>query len=215
MPPPDPSDIVGAGYDRIAGRYLEWSRGSELRVRQLERLLALLPARASVLELGCGAGEPVTRRLSEAHDVTAIDVSAAQLRLAARNAPRARLVQADVLDLDFPRASFEAVVSFYALTHVPRARHAQLLAGIARWLRPGGILFGTLGASDAPGAVDEDWLGVPMYFSHFDAATNRALVEESGLELVEAEVIEEGESDPGAAFLWVLARAPREGDGSR
>jgi hypothetical protein len=56
----DPKRIVEHGYNAIADRYAEWARtevtGSPA-VDYLERLLALLPPGADVLELGCGNGD--------------------------------------------------------------------------------------------------------------------------------------------------------------
>jgi cyclopropane fatty-acyl-phospholipid synthase-like methyltransferase len=202
----DASRVVADGYDAIAARYLAWSSNAPVRLRYLELLLELLPQSADVLELGCGAGEPVTRRLAERHRVMAVDVSAAQLELAAQNAPGAQLILADMADVSFAPGSFDAVASFYALTHVPRERHADLIARIVSWLRPRGLVVLTMGSSDNPGAIDPDWLGTPMYFSHFDAPTNRALVQRSGVRLISAEVVDEAERDPGARFLWVVGR---------
>jgi SAM-dependent methyltransferase len=202
----EPIRIVAEGYDAVADRYLAWSSTAPVRLRYLERLLELLPAASDVLELGCGAGEPVTRRLAERHRVVAVDVSARQLELAARFAPQAQLLLADMLDLAFAPDSFDAVVAFYSLTHVPRPHHADLLARIVEWVRPGGFVLVTMGASDDPGSVDDDWLGAPMYFSHFDSATNRALVQRSGIRIISADIVDEGERDAGTRFLWIIGR---------
>ena len=64
---------------------------------------------------------------------------------------------------------------------VVKARSIPLLARIVEWVRPGGLVLMTMGAADNPGSVEDDWLGAPMYFSHFDSATNRALVQRSGI----------------------------------
>jgi SAM-dependent methyltransferase len=206
----DPKHIVAAGYDAIAPRYLAWSGldPSPERMRYLGRLLDLLPAGAEVLELGCGAGVPVTQALAERHKVIGVDISAAQIALARQHIPKAAFVHADITALDFAPASFDAVVAFYSLTHIPREEHAALLGRIAGWLRPGGLLLATMGAGDAPGAIEPDWLGAPMFFSHFDAATNRELVRQAGLDLLEADVVAEDEDGQTVRFLWVIARAP-------
>jgi SAM-dependent methyltransferase len=44
----------------------------------LDRFLALLPAKASILDLGCGSGEPIARYLIEnGHDLAGVDSSPA------------------------------------------------------------------------------------------------------------------------------------------
>jgi SAM-dependent methyltransferase len=208
----DPVDIVASGYDRIADRYLAWSalRPSAARLRALELADALIPAGADVLELGCGAGVPMTARLAVGRRLTGVDVSAEQLRRARRNVPGATFVQADLTQLDRPAASLDAVVAFYSLTHVPRERLPGLFERIATWLRPGGAFIASLGVEDDPGGV-EDWLGVEMYFSQYSARVNRRLVEAAGLVVEGADVISEPEDRHDARFLWVVARVPRTG----
>lgn len=204
----DPKRIVERGYDAIAGRYLAWSgdRPSLTRQHALDLVLAeLLPA-AEVLELGCGAGIPMTAALAEHHRVHGVDISARQIALATRNVPAATFQQADMAAIDFPEESFDAVVAFYALTHLPREEQGPLLERIARWLRPGGLFFASMGVHADPGTVEEDWLGVPMYFGHHDGATNRILVERAGLTITRADIETEEEDGRLVEFLWVMAR---------
>jgi SAM-dependent methyltransferase len=206
----DPKKIVADGYDEIAQRYLAWSAldPSPERMQALGRLLDLLPAGAEVLELGCGAGAPVTQALAERCRVTGVDISAEQIALAERQVPNATFIHADMTTLDFPAGSFDAVVAFYALIHIPRAEHAELLGRIAGWLRPGGLLFATMGASDSPDGVEPDWLGAPMFFSHYDAEKNQDLVRQAGLEILSADVVPEDEDGETVEFLWVAALKP-------
>lgn len=209
----DPKRIVAEGYDAISERYLAWSalRPSETRLRYLGVALDLIPAGSDVLELGCGAGIPMTAALAEGRTVTGVDISATQIETARRNVPAATFTLADMTTLDFPLASFDAVVAFYALTHVPRDEHAGLLERICRWLRPGGVFLASMGADDEPGDVEADWLGVDMYFSHFGAKANRRLVEKAGFVIDRTEVAVEPEDRHDARFLWVVARAPSAG----
>jgi cyclopropane fatty-acyl-phospholipid synthase-like methyltransferase len=159
-----------------------------------------------VLELGCGAGVPVTRRLAGRHRVTAIDLSARQVELAREHVPEATVLQADALALALPESSFDAIVSLYMSGHVPRAEQVELLSRVARWLRPGGHLLMTLTREGNDGAVEEDWLGAPMYFAGEDAETNLARVRASGFEVLRAELVPQVEFGREVAFLWVLAR---------
>jgi SAM-dependent methyltransferase len=209
----DPKRIVAKGYDAISGRYLAWSalRPSETRLRYLGLALELIPAASDVLELGCGAGIPMTAALADGRTVTGVDISEIQIAAARRNVPAATFVLADMTTLDFEPASFDAVVAFYALTHVPRDEQAGLLERIRRWLRPGGLFLATMGADDEPGDVEADWLGVDMYFSHFGAKANRRLVEKAGFGSERAEVAVEPEDRHDARFLWVVARAASAG----
>ena len=208
----DPREIVADGYDAIAERYYAWSdaRPSAVRLRWLAKALERIPPGADVLDLGCGAGVPITRALAAGRHVTGVDISARQIELARAAVPEATFVQADMTALDLAPASLDAVVAFYSLTHVPRADLPELLAAVLRWLRPGGILIASMGAQDSPDAVEPDWLGAPMFFSHHGAKKNRALVRRVGFELEEAVVEVEPEDRHDALFLWIVARRPAE-----
>lgn len=205
-----PQDIVAAGYDEVAERYLAWSPGrpSGARRRVLELADATIPRGTDVLELGCGAGVPMTATLARGRRVTGVDISATQIALARANVPEATFLQADLTALDCPAASVDAVVAFYSLTHVPRRELAPLLGRVRTWLRPGGTVLASFGVEDDPGTIEADWLGVPMYFSHFSARVNRRLVEQAGFTIDWAEILTEPEDRFDARFLWVLAHAP-------
>jgi SAM-dependent methyltransferase len=208
--------IVAAGYDAIADRYAEWSARivDPGRDRMLGELMGRLSPGADVLDLGCGSGIPSTRLLGATFRVTGVDMSAAQIAAARRNVPWATFLQADMTAIELEPASFDAVTAFYALSHLPRELHGSMLARIATWLRRGGLLLATLGARDAPDWTGE-WLGTRMFFSAFDADTNRALVERAGFELLVADVLETLEPEGPVPFLWVLARRAGASDPCR
>jgi SAM-dependent methyltransferase len=203
----DRSEMVRRGYDRMAAEYLA-ARVAGDDMTTLDDLLARLAPGVRALDAGSGAGVPVTQRILEAGmSVCALDFSDAQLRLARRHVPLATLVQADLVALPFASRSFDAVVSFYAVIHVDRTLHARVFGEVARVLRPGGHALLCLGARDVPADADpESWLGVPMFWSHFDAETNVGLVGDAGLAVLDARDVPDPMDHGGHTF--VLARRP-------
>jgi SAM-dependent methyltransferase len=196
--------IVEDGYDAIAEHYLTWSARitDDPRTRYLDELDQRLPGNAKVLELGCGAGVPSTRKLAERHDVLGIDLSQRQIDLARTNVPAARFEQADMTALDFPDAEFDGIAAFYSILHVPRDEQPALIAKIARWLKPGGLFLASLGIGTPD--VTENWLGVEMFFSSNTPARNRELLAEH-MEIVIDDLVTMHEPDP-ATFHWVLCQ---------
>jgi ubiquinone/menaquinone biosynthesis C-methylase UbiE len=104
-----------------------------------------LPPAAAVLDVGCGTG--VVARALAARDgfagtVTGVDLSPEFIAVAGRLAreegvaERVELLVGDAHDLDFPTASFDAVVAHTLVSHVrdPLA----VLGEAARVVRPGG-----------------------------------------------------------------------------
>ena len=114
---------------------------------------------ADVLEVGCGRGvgvEVLLDRLGARH-VTAFDIDPAMLeraerRLRDRPADALRLSIGDAAEIAHPAASFDAVVDFGIIHHVPQWQ--QAVAEIARVLRPGGrLLF-----EEVPRHVLDSWM---------------------------------------------------------
>jgi SAM-dependent methyltransferase len=201
-------ETVTAGYDRIGDRYREWSHRSPVRLYWVSWLLGQLAPGKLVVDLGCGPGDPATRMLAERHRVIGVDGSMVQLQLAKQSAPSARLLRADITRLALRSSSVDAVASFYALGHVPSDRHAPLFASIADWLRPGGLLLTSapLGSGDG---LDDNWLGVPMFFGGIGEAATRRAVERCGLRVETWQIADEDEGEGRVVqFLWLVARKP-------
>jgi cyclopropane fatty-acyl-phospholipid synthase-like methyltransferase len=161
-----------------------------------------------VIDLGCGPGDPATRLLSERHFVLGVDLSRTQLGIAKRFAPRAALVQADVTEFHCAANSVDAVVSFYMTGHLPAAEHGSLYVEIATWLRPGGLLLTSAPLTADEGSV-ENWLGLPMFFGGIGAEATVGAIQDAGLVVEGAELVEEVLDEGGVErFLWVTARQP-------
>ena len=197
---------VEAGYNALADRFGDWMARVEGDPweRFVDELAERLPADARVLDLGCGNGTK-TARLAERFDVVGVDISERQVELARAAVPAATFVQADFARIEVPVGAFDAVTALYSLVHVPRDEQPDLLGRIVRWLKPGGLFLASMSHVGGEDRTDE-WLGVDMFFSGFDAETNRRVVREAGLELLADELVWMQEPEHEVAFLWVLGR---------
>jgi len=195
--------LVAEGYDRIADDYFGRFGQSSVRDAKLAELLEKLPKRAMVLDLGCGAGEPVAREfVAHGFQVTGVDASLGQIMRARRNVPKANFVHADMTTVQLPAQAFDAVSAFYSITHVPRNEHEALIRRIATWLRPNGLFVASFGSSQ--GDWLGQWLGTPMFFSHLDPDETKRLVNDAGFRLEQAELLRQDNEE--ATFLWIAAR---------
>ena len=205
--PTSPTRIVADGYDLIAKQYRAWTQGNAVRLRFLDEVLARLAPGDRVIELGCGSGEPVARRVSERHELIGIDISTEQLRLARGAAPRATFIEADIAELDLPAGSADAVIAFYVLGHLPPRQHRAVLSAAVSWLRPGGLLVINAPITVGEG-IEHDWLGVPMYFGGIGRDATLAALKETGLTVERAELIDEDEDGATVRFLWIVGSSP-------
>jgi SAM-dependent methyltransferase len=201
----DPKSIVRRGYDLVSRAY----RADDADDGQYGDWLDLLEKRVGggspVLDLGCGCGIPVARRLAQRYAVTGVDLSPVQIERARELVPNATFICADMATLTFPDETFAAITCLFALIHVPVAEQPAILRDVRRWLRPGGIFLATVG-HEAWTGLEHDWLGVEggdMWWSHADASTYRRWFSEAGLKVELETFVPEG---TGGHTLLVAAR---------
>ncbi len=190
----DPKAIVRRGYDLVSRAYRSDDADDGPYAEWLDLLEARVPPPAKVLDLGCGCGVPVARRLSPRYEVTGVDLSPVQIERARALVPTATFRCADMTTITFPDGSFDAVVCLFAIIHVPLAEQPPFLLNIARWLRPAGLFVATVGHGAWTG-TERDWLGVPgadMWWDHADAATYRRWLADAGLVVDEERFVAEG-----------------------
>ena len=208
QPVPESLDVrgrklaVARGYEQIAAQYAAVRREDAAIQRWVDALVANLPADARLLDLGCGAATPYTRRLATRFGVVGLDIARAPLRLARGNVGAGRFVQGDICALPFGAGTFDAALSLYAIIHVPRSEHLRILNEAHRVLRPGAPLLVVMGA----GSLEEDWEdyhGVRMHWSHYGAAVSRRLVEQAGFEITRDGIVADQD---GGAHAFILGR---------
>jgi SAM-dependent methyltransferase len=201
----DPKAVVSRGYDLVSRAYRADDAAEGAYAEWLDLLEVRVPAPAKILDLGCGCGVPVARRLSPRYEVTGVDLSPVQIERARALVPTATFQCADMATLEFPDGTFGAVVCLYAIIHLPLAEQPALLRSVARWLRPGGTLIATVGHGAWTG-TEKDWLGVPggdMWWSHANAETYRTWFAEAGFFVEEERFVPE---DQGGHVLLVASR---------
>lgn len=196
-------EIVKAGYNTISHDYLAVRSKDSQDVRLLEELVQRLPRGALVLDAGCGAGVPVTQYLSQHFQVVGVDFAEAQIQLARQLVPQAQFICQDITVQTFPDETFDAICSYYAIIHIPRQLHGALLQQFYRLLKPSGLALLCLGAEDLNNDLVEDYLGVRMYWSHYDVETNLHLIAASGFVPIWSRIVGDTTS-PGPGHLFVL-----------
>ena len=202
----DYKNLVRDGYNACAADYAAARTSGPA---PLDVLLARLDPDAEVLDLGCGCGEPIASTLAKNHHVTGVDFSSEQIRRAKENVPSATFMEADIAEVQFDSARFDAVVAFYVIFHLPRSEQRELLRSIYRWLKPGGYLLATLSVwNEDP--YTEDFFGVEMYWTNYALEEYVQFVEEIGFERLETSVLSHGyaEDRPVETHPLVFVRKP-------
>lgn len=187
--------LVKAGYDHCASNYAEQrDTGAPQELRFITERLA---PKSTILDVGCGAGTPVAKHLAVDYSVTGVDLSSRMIDMAKTNVPTARFVETDIMAAEFPTAHFDAIVSFYALFHLPRQEHETLFQNFANWLKSGGLLLVSLARKDdGPGYTEDDFHGVTMYWSNFGLEAYRDIVQRAGFRIEQEGIVGHGYNNP-------------------
>lgn len=176
---PHPADTLNlASYDAVAP---QWNTARHAFFGREQVYLDLLldgiapavsgtghehAARPLVLDAGCGTGRPMAEYvLHRGCHVLGIDQSPAMIELARQLFPQARWRVTALEAYPFDEAC-HAVILWDCLFHIPRARHADILAGAVRALYPGGRLMLTVGGSVHPAFIDTMFGRQFFYDSH-------------------------------------------------
>jgi SAM-dependent methyltransferase len=195
-------ELVRSGYDAISALYRDDRGRSNVGGSEsttgyetwLGELAAFLPTGASVLDLGCGAGVPASRILVDyGLRVTGLDISGVQIRRARSLVPEATFLHADMATWNCDADSFDAIITLYALIHVPLVDQRRLFPRMTRWLRPGGYLLAIVGHQSW--TAIEDYMGAPMFWEHADTPTYLAWLQEAGMLVLWHRIIPEGTSN--------------------
>jgi len=150
-------EVPTAFYRLCLGRRLKYSgcfyqTGSESLNEAEEAMLAVYVERArledgqSILELGCGWGS-LSLYLAERFPhsrITGVSNSRTQkeyidAEAARRGLTNLQIITCDMNVFDLPGAQFDRVVSVEMFEHMKN--YQRLLANVARWLKPAGLLF--------------------------------------------------------------------------
>jgi SAM-dependent methyltransferase len=106
--------------------------------------LPLIGAGERVLELGCGNGKTFSALLEKKCEVVGIDFSSTAAilcrSLVQKTAP-GEIALADICHLPFADASFDMVIAFHVIGHLPAAARVRCAEESARVLRAGGTLY--------------------------------------------------------------------------
>lgn len=207
-------DTVRRGYDQVAATYAAHRTENERGTEILARFLEALDDPDRILDAGCGQGTPVLARLTGAASAVGADLSREQLRLAAETVPAAHLLQSDMTALPFTDGSFDAVVAYWSLIHIPAEDHRTVIEEFARVLRPGGRVLVCEGTTEWTGA-NPDWLdrGVEMQWDIAGADATRAQLRDAGFEIADSWGVPEtlhgddDESEADGELPWTVFAA--------
>jgi trans-aconitate methyltransferase len=172
------SDEVIEIYERHASDWIHGRRLHSFERPFLKTFISLMPARRSVLDIGCGTGEPIDRYLvANGCDVTAIDASPSMIALAKKHFPQLNFTVMDMRKLSIDR-KFDGLLAWNSFFHLDQHSQNQMFPIFRKHSQLGTILMFSAGAylSETFGQLG----GESLYHASLDNAQYHSLLEENG-----------------------------------
>jgi SAM-dependent methyltransferase len=166
-----------AAFDRDRGRQL-------MEAGYLDALLSRLPSESrSVLDLGCGAGEPIARYLID-NDcrVLGVDAAPAMIDLCKARFPSMAWMVGDMRSLALGQR-FGAVIAWDSFFHLAAGAQRGMFPIFREHVAPRGLLLFTSGPEH--GEAIGELYGQPLYHASLAADEYRCLLARNGFEVVQ------------------------------
>jgi SAM-dependent methyltransferase len=148
----------------------------------LDRFRALIPPDGSILDIGCGAGEPIAKYFSEhGYAVTGVDSSPAMVSMFQARLPGHQAVIADMRTLSLEQVFYGILAwdSFFHLSHQDQRRMFPIFRAHAA-PRAGLIFTSGPAHGEAVGSLE----GEPLYHASLAATEYRKLLNDEGFAVV-------------------------------
>lgn len=178
-------------WDKARGRHL-------FEKPWLDRFLALLPPGASILDVGSGSAEPISRYLIESgHRVTGVDSSPALIDICKSRFPDQNWIVNDMRTLSLGRR-FDGILAWDSFFHLCPEDQLQMFSIFKTHSAPHAALMFTSGS--VHGEAIGSFQGEPLYHGSLDTAEYRSLLAQNGFAVV-SHVVEEPAS--GGHTIWL------------
>nr|WP_314482263.1 methyltransferase domain-containing protein [uncultured Pseudomonas sp.] len=190
-------------YDRHASTWNKLRAGHFIDHKWIARFGAMLSSPATVLDLGCGSGQPVAGHLIElGASVVGVDSSKRMLALCSARFPGQQWLHADMRKLALDR-QFDGILAWNSFFHLNPDDQRRMFPIFRLHATPGALLMFTSGPSygEALGVFERETL----YHASLDAYEYTALLHDNGFEILD-HIVEDPES--GGLTVWLGRRLP-------
>lgn len=203
MPDHPSADQIIDLYDRNASTW-DRLRGNRLTERKwIERFRSLLQPSATVLDLGCGSGQPVARYLIESGlAIVGVDSSEHMIALCTERFPNQQWLEADMRTLGLDQ-TFAGILAWNSFFHLKPDDQRRMFTIFQQHASPGALLMFTSGT--ALGEALGEFQGETLYHASLDPQEYTAQLHDHGFEVLD-HIVED--PDCGGLTVWMARRLP-------
>ena len=176
----------------------------------IERFAGELPPSATVLDLGCGSGEPIARYLARrGFHITGVDASPSMIALSRERLPDQEWIVCDMRKADVGRR-FDGLLAWDSYFMLPHEDQACMFEVFARHAKSLTVLMFNSGPTH--GEAIGEYRGEPLYAASLHPDEYRALFAAHGFEVVD-HVVEDRRA--GGRTVWLARHSDESSSATR
>lgn len=185
-------------YKNISKWYDEHRDRTLFEKAWLDKAITHLKAGASMLDLGCGMGEPIANYFIEkGYDVTGIDGCKELIEMAKERLPKGRFFVADIRKPQLDK-TFDLVIAWNSFFHLNQADQRDMFSVFRNYVKVDGILMFTTGTKS--GEVWSNNGGENLYHASLSPKEYKHLLKENGFELIDCKI---NDKDCNGHTIWL------------
>lgn len=185
-------------YDQIANWFDQNRYKGLMEQAYLNAVLETIPQKGSILDLGCGTGEPIAQFFIErGYRLTGIDAAQNMIAICRARFPASQFLCSDMRMLDL-QEKFDAVIAWDSFFHLDHDDQRDMFRIFAAHIQPSGLLIFTSGVKH--GEVWSEMNGHRFYHASLSTDEYQRLLHQHGFHTLMHKV-----EDPacGDHTVWV------------
>lgn len=188
-------------YDEIINWFDDARTKSLMESEYLNLIVETIPPQSSILDLGCGTGEPIAKFFIEkGFKVTGVDGSQKMIELCKKRFPSERWIVSDMRDIHLQQR-FDAILAWHSFFHLDCDSQRNIFKIFESHIKPCGILAFTSGEEE--GEVWSENGGQQLYHASLSTKEYNSLLYDSSFKVLVHKV-----RDPecGEATVWLAQK---------
>jgi ubiquinone/menaquinone biosynthesis C-methylase UbiE len=188
-------------YDKIIHWFDEARTKTLMESEYLNLIVDSIPPGGSILDLGCGTGEPIAKFFIEkGFKVTGVDGSQKMIDLCKKRFPSERWIVSDMREINL-KEKFDAILAWHSFFHLDHDSQRNMFKIFESHIKPGGILAFTSGEEE--GEVWSDNGGQDLYHASLSSKEYEDLLNRASFKVLIHKI-----RDPecGEATVWVAKK---------
>jgi ubiquinone/menaquinone biosynthesis C-methylase UbiE len=188
-------------YEEIVDWFDDVRTKTLMESEYLNLIINSVPAGGSVLDLGCGTGEPIAHFfIDKGFKITGVDGSQKMIELCRKRFPTGQWIVSDMRDIHLNQ-QFDVILAWHSFFHLDHDSQRKMFKIFDAHMKPGGVLAFTSGEEE-----DEVWSdngGQQLYHASLSTKEYNKLLKDASFKVLVHKV-----HDPacGDATIWVAQK---------